>query len=77
MPCGRGSATVRWRAYVEELYWLARGLIEPGLVRPLALRQLLTVMPTESELIEWVREAARVSAAAPVTEATQLAHTVD
>jgi HK97 family phage major capsid protein len=54
-----------------------KGLIEPGLVRPLTLRQLVTVLSTESDLIDWIRESSRISAAAPVTEAAQLAHTGD
>lgn len=54
-----------------------RGLLEPGLVRPLTIRQLVTVLPTQSDAIEYIREASRISAAAPVTEAVQLAHTGD
>jgi HK97 family phage major capsid protein len=54
-----------------------RGLIEPGLIRPLTIRQLVTVLPTASDAIEYIREATRIAAAAPVTEAVQLAHTGD
>jgi HK97 family phage major capsid protein len=41
----------------------------------LSLRQLVTVLPTSSDAIEWVRESARVEAAAPVEEATALTGT--
>jgi HK97 family phage major capsid protein len=55
-----------------------RGLLEPGLPgRPLTIRQLVTVLPTRSDAIEYIRENSRISAAAPVTEAVQLAHTGD
>lgn len=54
-----------------------RGLLEPGLTRPLSIRNLVTVLPTQSDAIEYIREATRISAAAPVTEAIQLAHTGD
>lgn len=55
-----------------------RGLLEPGLPgRPLTIRQLVTVLPTASDAIEYIREDTRISAAAPVTEAVQLAHTGD
>jgi HK97 family phage major capsid protein len=47
-----------------------RGLLEPGLVRPLTIRDLITTLPTTSDSPEWVREVSRVSAAAPVAEAT-------
>jgi HK97 family phage major capsid protein len=46
------------------------GLLEPGLVRPLRLRDLITVQPVNSDSVEWLREASRISAAAPVGEAT-------
>ncbi len=54
-----------------------RGLLEPGLIRPLTVRNLITVLPTASDAIEYIREASRISSAAPVTEAVQLAHTGD
>ena len=54
-----------------------RGLIEPGLVRPLTLRQLVTVQTTDSDVVEYVRESGRISGAAPVTEALQVPHTGD
>jgi HK97 family phage major capsid protein len=47
-----------------------KGLLEPGIVRPLTLRQLVTVLRTDSDTVEWIREASRISAAAPVAEAT-------
>jgi HK97 family phage major capsid protein len=53
------------------------GLQEPGLVRPLVLRDLVTVLPTESEAIEYVREDVRTSNARVVPEADQLAHVGD
>jgi HK97 family phage major capsid protein len=54
---------------------MRRGLIEPGLVRPLTIRQLLTVLPVTTDTIEYVKEASRVSAAANVAEATALTGT--
>jgi len=54
-----------------------RGLLEPGLIRPLTVRDLVTVIPVTTDAIEYVKENSRVSAAAPVAEATQLAHTGD
>ena len=45
-------------------------MLEPGLVRPLTIRDLVTVIPATSDSAEWVREVSRVSAAAPVAEAT-------
>jgi HK97 family phage major capsid protein len=50
--------------------WL--GLLEPGLWRPLTIRQLLTVMPTTSDTIEYVREVSHVNNAAIVADATAL-----
>lgn len=52
-----------------------RGLLEPGLVRPLTIRQLLTVIPTTTDQVEYVKETSRVSAAAPVAEATAITGT--
>jgi HK97 family phage major capsid protein len=46
------------------------GLLEPGLVRPLTLRALVTTIPVQSDTIEYIREVSRISAAAPVAEAT-------
>jgi HK97 family phage major capsid protein len=54
-----------------------RGLLEPGLVRPLTIRDLVTVIPTTTDAIEYVKEASRITNAAPVAEAVQLAHTGD
>lgn len=54
-----------------------RGLIEPGLTRPLTIRQMVTVLPTQSDAIEYIREASRIAAAAPVTEAVQLLNAGD
>jgi len=54
---------------------LRRGLIEPGLVRPLTIRQLVSVLPVTTDTIEYVKEASRISAAAPVAEATALTGT--
>jgi HK97 family phage major capsid protein len=54
-----------------------RGLLEPGLVRPLTIRDLVTVIPTTTDAIEYVKEASRILNAAPVSEAVQLAHTGD
>jgi len=46
-----------------------RGLLEPGLVAPLSIRDLLTVIPTTSDAIQWVRETSRTSNATSVPEA--------
>lgn len=54
---------------------LRRGLIEPGLVRPLTIRDLVTVIPVQTDTIEWVREKTRTNNAAPVEEATALTGT--
>lgn len=54
---------------------LRRGLIEPGLVRPLTVRDLLTVLPVTTDTIEYVREASRISNAAPTEEASALTGT--
>lgn len=54
---------------------LHRGLVEPGLTRPLTLRQLVTVLPISTDSIEYVKETGRVQAAAPVAEATALTGT--
>jgi HK97 family phage major capsid protein len=50
-------------------------LIEPGLVRPLTIRDLVTVIPVQTDTIEWVREKTRTNNAAPVEEATALTGT--
>jgi len=52
-----------------------RGPLEPGLVRPLTIRQLVAVIPTSSDAVEFPRETSRTSAAAPVAEATALTGT--
>lgn len=46
------------------------GLLEPGLVRPLTIRQLVTTIPTETDAIEYAKEISREAAALPVAEAT-------
>jgi len=57
------------------VYSLRRGLLEPGLVRPLTVRDVVTVLPVSTDTIEYVKENSRVSAAAPVAEATALTGT--
>lgn len=52
-----------------------RGLLEPGQVRPLTVRQLITVIPVGTDAISYVREASRVSNAAPTAEATAITGT--
>jgi HK97 family phage major capsid protein len=52
-----------------------RGLLEPGLTRPLTVRQLVTVIPTASDAVEYALETARTSGAAPVAEATAVTGT--
>jgi HK97 family phage major capsid protein len=47
-----------------------RGLLEPGLVRPLRLVQLVSVIPTSSDQVEYTKEVSREAVAAPVIEAT-------
>lgn len=47
-----------------------RGMLVPGLVRPLMIRDLVTILPTESDAIEYVKETSRVNAAAPTAEST-------
>lgn len=59
-------------AFIEPLQ---RGLLEPGLVRPLRIVDLLTVLPVSTDAIEYVRENSRAQAAAPVAEATALTGT--
>lgn len=54
-------------------YWA--GLLEPGLVRPLTLRQLVTVIPVSTDAVEYAKEESRTSGAAPVIEATALTGT--
>lgn len=54
-------------------YW--GGLLEPGLVRPLTLRQLVSVIPVSTDAVEYAKEESRTSAAAPVIEATALTGT--
>lgn len=51
------------------------GLLEPGMLRPLTIRQLVTVMPIATDSYEYVKEASRTNAAAPVEEATALTGT--
>jgi HK97 family phage major capsid protein len=52
-----------------------RGLLEPGLVRPLTVRDVVTVIPVTTDAIEYVKESSRVTAAAPVAEASALTGT--
>lgn len=52
-----------------------RGLLEPGLVRPLTIRQLVTSIPAGSDSIEYAQEKSRTYGAAPVAEATALTGT--
>jgi HK97 family phage major capsid protein len=52
-----------------------RGLLEPGLVRPLTLVNLVMVLPTSSDVVEYTKEVSRVVAAAPVAEASALTGT--
>lgn len=47
-----------------------RGLLEPGQIRPLSVRQLITVIPVTTDAITYIKENSRVSGAAPVAEAT-------
>lgn len=54
---------------------LRRGLLEPGLVRPLTIRDLVTVIPVATDTIEYVRESNRISNAGVVEEATALTGT--
>lgn len=46
------------------------GLLEGALQRPLTVRDLVTVIPTESDAIEYVKETSREAASAIVDEAT-------
>lgn len=49
-----------------------RGVLERLENRPLTVRDLITVVPIGTDAVEWVREASRISNAAPVAEATAL-----
>lgn len=51
------------------------GLLDPGLMRPLTVKNLVTIVPTKTDSVEYAREASRVKAAAPVAEATALTGT--
>lgn len=53
------------------------GVLEGALLRPLKVRDLITVQPTNSDEVQYTVELTRTAAAAPVTEATQLAHSGD
>lgn len=46
------------------------GFQDQALLRPLTIRDIVTVIPTDSDAIEYVQETSRVSGAAPVAEAT-------
>lgn len=50
--------------------WL--GLLEPGLLRPLYVRQLVSTIPVTTDNIQYVRETGRVHGAAFTAEATAL-----
>ena len=53
------------------------GVTEGGLLRPLTLRQLVTVMDMQADTIDYIKEATRGSNAAPVSDPTQFAHIGD
>ena len=53
------------------------GLLEPGRVRPLKIRDLVNIVPVDQRLIEYVKELSRASNAAPVTDPEQIAHSGD
>jgi HK97 family phage major capsid protein len=80
---GLRSATVKARALLTSVDTSAgdlttplhRGLIEPGLTRPLTVRDLVTVVPVQTDAIEYVKETSRVQAADVVAEATALTGT--
>jgi hypothetical protein len=80
---GLRSATITARTLITSIDTSAgdlvqplhRGLIEPGLTRPLSLRDLVTVIPVSSDAIEYVKEISRVNAAVSVAEATALTGT--
>ena len=80
---GLRSATVKARTLITSADTSAgdlvpplhRGLIEPGLTRPLTLRDLVTVIPVSTDAIEYVKETSRVNAASTVAEATALTGT--
>lgn len=57
----------------ELVYSMRRGLIEPGLVRPLTVADLVTTLPVMTDTIEYVREASRIENAGMAEEATALA----
>jgi HK97 family phage major capsid protein len=52
-----------------------RGLLEPGLERPLTIRDLVTVIPVQTDAVEYAKELTRTEAAAPVASATALTGT--
>lgn len=52
-----------------------QGLLGTGLVRPLTIRDLVTVIPIATDAIEFVRELSRTANAAPVAEATAVTGT--
>lgn len=52
-----------------------QGVLEQGTVRQLTLRDLVTVIPTDAEIIEYVREVSRTAAAAPTPESTDFTGT--
>jgi HK97 family phage major capsid protein len=54
-----------------------RGLLDAGAVRPASVLSLVTHLSTQSDAPTFAKETSRTSAAAPVAEADQLAHTGD
>ena len=72
-----GGPDTRMRALVTSQdavagSWVApdRGPLEEGIFRPLTIRQLVSVIPTSSDQVDFPREVSRVAGAAPVAEAT-------
>jgi HK97 family phage major capsid protein len=51
------------------------GLLDPGLYRRATILQLLTLLPTTSDIVEYATETSHVTAAAAVSEATALTGT--
>jgi HK97 family phage major capsid protein len=51
------------------------GLLGRGLVRPLTLRDLVTVIPIASDVAQFAREQSRIEAATPVAEASAITGT--
>jgi len=51
------------------------GMMEPGAVRPLTVRDIVTVVPIASDLAEYTREVSRETDAAPIAEASAVTGT--